>query len=66
MERVFFCPAQVSYLKILQYEIKKKIDEFIRKTPPSETWGVWLSDKDSFTLNQLSGVRSLALGMEKH
>ena len=30
------------------------------------TWGVWLSGKDSFTLNQLSGVRSLALGMEKH
>ena len=30
------------------------------------TWGVWLSDNDSFTLYQLSGVRSLALGMEKY
>ena len=32
----------------------------------SNNLGVWLSDKDSFTLNQLSEVRSLALGMEKH
>ena len=37
---------------------------FEQKNPP--TWGLWLSGNNSFILNQLSGVRSLALGMERH